>query len=316
MNIYKPAGMTSFSCVSRVRRLTKSDKAGHGGTLDPQATGVLPVCIGRATKCADLFLTMPKRYRGEVTFGVGTDTCDIWGTAITEMDIRDAKLLQLTCDTVKRTTALFRGVIRQIPPDYAAIKINGVPAYKLARQGKTVELKSRDVTIYEIEIVHFTGGGENTYPKAVIDVKCSKGTYIRSLFRDIGEKIGVPACMSALERTEYGFLKSDCAISLDDLKDLCERGEKPLPFYAVDALMQDYARITLNEKEEKLYRCGVRVRITDCGKRIAGKIAHEAPVRIYTQSGRLLATAKLLLYDNTIAELKPDKFFDCGEVML
>lgn len=310
INIYKPAGMTSFACTSLVRRLTGSQKAGHGGTLDPQATGVLPVCLGKATKCADLFLEMPKRYRGEVTFGMETDTCDIWGSTVRALEPDDEKLRRIDRAAVEDAARQFFGKIKQIPPDYAAVKINGVPAYKIARQGKKVEMRSREVEIYEIHVIGFVSE-PGAYPKAELTVKCSKGTYIRSLFRDIGERMGVCACMSALERTEYGMLRKEDAITPEALAAACEAGS--IPYDTIGSFLRNYARIVLDEKEEKLYRCGVRFRIPQIQSRIEGTLHSGDIVRVYTENGRLLATAELILYDNTVAELKPDKFFDCGE---
>ena len=135
----KPAGMTSFTCVSKVRRALGEKKAGHAGTLDPEASGVLPVCIGKGTKCVDEFLNMPKRYTGEVTFGFKTDTCDIWGMKTDSVEVDDNKLKSLDINKVIEAAEHFRGEIEQIPPDYAAIKIGGVPAYKLARQSRVYE---------------------------------------------------------------------------------------------------------------------------------------------------------------------------------
>lgn len=308
INIYKPAGISSFTCVSRVRRLTASERAGHAGTLDPQATGVLPVCLGKATRCADLFLDMPKRYRGEITFGIGTDTCDIWGKIEQILDPRDERLTAISRETLSEAVKTFLGDIVQIPPDYAAVKIGGVPAYKLARQGKKVEMRSRTVTIYEIGILDYWKGDEG-YPKACIDVKCSRGTYIRSLFRDIGELLGVHACMSALERTAYGFMECSESVTLERLET-----EQTVPVYSIDFLLRDDPYIKLSEKEERLYRNGRRLWIEAPERRIRGAFSDGARVRLYTPAGRLLATASILLQSSSAAELKPDKFFDCGEV--
>lgn len=308
INIYKPPGMTSFSCVSRVRKLTGSGKAGHAGTLDPQASGVLPVCLGKATKCADLFLSMPKSYRGEITFGLQTDTCDIWGEATARLPVSDEKLLTLEQQTVSEAVSEFSGEIVQIPPDYAAVKIGGVPAYKLARQGKQFEMRSRTVTIYEIHVVHFSKK-PGSYPKAVIDVTCSRGTYIRSLFRDIGAFLGTYACMSGLERTAYGFMKAEEAVDLEKIESAAE-----LPIYPIDFLLKEYPYVLLEEEEERLYRNGVRVTVPNAQKRIAGSFADDALLRIYTRDKRLLATAKAMVCGEDAVELKPDKFFDCGEV--
>ncbi len=309
INIYKPQGMTSFSCVSRVRRLTNTQKAGHAGTLDPQASGVLPVCLGKATKCADLFLNLSKRYRGEITFGMRTDTCDIWGNPIEKLDPGDERLRNLDREAVAGAAKRFGGEITQIPPDYAAVKIGGVPAYKLARQGKQFEMRSRTVTIYEIAVLDFCKDA-GPYPKAVIDVTCSKGTYIRSLFRDLGDVLGTYACMSGLERTQYGFMEIADSVTLEQLETTAR-----IPLYPIDFLLKEYPFIILDPTEERLYRNGIRVRIPEARGRVKGALEDGMPVRVYTQEKRLLAAAKIILHEDHTLELKPDKFFDCGEVL-
>ena len=307
INIYKPQGMTSFSCVSRVRKLTKAAKAGHAGTLDPQAAGVLPVCLGKATRCVDLFLNMPKRYQGEITFGIRTDTCDIWGEPVEKLELCDERLLRLDRETVTSAAEQFSGEIMQAPPDYAAVKIDGVPAYKLARQGKQFEMRSRTVTIYEISVLNFWRDA-GAYPKAIVDVTCARGTYIRSLFRDIGERLGTYACMSALERKEYGFMKITDAVTLEQLEEA-----EYIPLYPIGYLLKESPYIVLDATEERQYRNGVCVRITNPFSRIKGIMENGNLIRVYTRDERLLATAKILLYDNNSLELQPNKFFDCKE---
>lgn len=316
INIYKEAGMTSFSCVAQVRKITQSEKAGHAGTLDPQATGVLPVLLGKATRCSDLFLELPKRYRGEITFGIETDTCDIWGQPAVQIPPCDPALEAVCRDSLQETIGRFTGEIEQLPPAYAAVKINGVPAYKLARRGKPVELRSRTVTIYRIELLRFTRK-EGEYPKAVVDVTCSRGTYIRSLCRDIGRQLGVCACMSALERTEYGPLKKDTALTLQQLRESCGGETDGFPYDPVDRLLQEEPYIILNAEEEKRYRTGVSVRFEDPYRRLGRAVPDGARLRVYTESGRFLATAWLLLHPGEIVrgELKLDKFFDCEGVL-
>lgn len=304
INIYKPQGMTSFSCVSRVRRLTGAEKAGHAGTLDPQATGCLPVCLGKATRCTDLFLKLPKRYRGEILFGIRTDTCDIWGTPLLTLPADDGRLQQLSREATEKAAALFVGEIEQVPPAYAAVKIGGVPAYKLARQGKQFEMRKRQVTVYEITVLAF-GRAADGYPRATVEVACSRGTYIRSLFRDLGEQLALPACMSALERTEYGFLQASDAILPEQLETMTE-----IPVYPVDYLMRDLPAITLDAHEEQHYRNGIRLRLRE--QRANTAISGDgASVRIYTKDGRLLATAKVYRCESGLLELRTDTFFDC-----
>ena len=308
INIYKPKGMTSFACVSKVRRALGEKKAGHAGTLDPEAAGVLPVCVGKATKCVDCFLEMPKKYRGEVTFGLNTQSCDIWGEVVDSLDKDDERLKNLSLEKVIEAANTFLGETDQIPPVYAAIKIGGVPAYKLARQGKNIEMKSRKITVYEIDVIDFIQE-DGEYPKAVIDVKCSRGTYIRSIFRDLGEKLGVYGCMSALIRTEYGFLNADSGILPDEIGK-----DKKLPFYATDYIYKDLPKIILNKKEENKYRTGQKFSVENFDTRISKKYSENDIVRVYTDSGVFLSTAIVKVMDNNSVLLKTDKFFDCNEV--
>lgn len=308
INVYKPAGMTSFTCVSKVRRALGEKKAGHAGTLDPEASGVLPVCIGKGTKCVDEFLNMPKRYTGEVTFGFKTDTCDIWGMKTDSVEVDDNKLKSLDINKVIEAAEHFRGEIEQIPPDYAAIKIGGVPAYKLARQGKEFEMRSRKVTVYDITVKDFVVK-EGKYPKAVIDVKCSRGTYIRSIFRDLGEYLGVFGCMSALERTEYGFLSAQKGVRVEDIE------KNTVVCYTPDYILKDYKKIILDKKEEKKYRNGVSFEINNILERVGVDVDDGELLRVYTTDKRFLATSKAQISENHTMKLKTDKFFDCEEVM-
>lgn len=305
INVYKPTGMTSFSCVSRVRKLTGSTKAGHAGTLDPEASGVLPICLGKATKCADMFLSMDKSYLGEITFGIETDTCDIWGQTVQSLDVNDEKLRSLTLDGISCVVKEFLGETDQVPPDYAAVKINGVPAYRLARKGQQFEMKSRRVNIYDIDVISFTNE-DGAYPKALISVKCSRGTYIRSLFRDIGRKLGVPACMSSLERTQYGFMKASEAVTLDALE-----SKRNVKIYPIGFLLKDVPYIELTSEEERLYRTGRPTDIQDDKERTNG-FADGMTVRVYTKDGYLLSFAKAY-FRSGIWDIKTEKFFDCKE---
>lgn len=311
INVYKPAGMTSFACVSKVRRALGEKKAGHAGTLDPEASGVLPVCVGKGTKCVDEFLNMPKRYVGEVTFGFKSDTCDIWGEKIDSLDVNDERLVSLNEESVIKALKSFKGEIEQIPPDYAAVKIGGVPAYKLARQGKQFEMRSRKVTVYDIELKSFVKD-ECRYPKAIIDIKCSRGTYIRSIFRDLGDALGVMGCMSALERTEYGFLKAEKGIKPDSIEVLAT---VDLPYYTADFILKEHKKIVLDAKEEQKYRTGVKFSIADIESRVGGSVIDGEVLRVYTAKRVFLATASVSYDENGKCKLKNDKFFDCGEVM-
>ena len=217
INIYKPKGITSFKCVAAVRRKLGVAKAGHAGTLDPEADGVLPVCVGRATRLSELFLTCPKSYKGRVLFGAATDTQDIWGKAV---EVSDADFL--TDGDVQKAAECFKGEIFQTPPAYSALKVDGVPMYKKARAGQDVKAAARKVNIYDLSVGPLSAAERNeTFgaitKEAEIEVSCSRGTYIRTLCFDLGEKVGLPACMSALTRTSYGPMRLENAVTLEEL---------------------------------------------------------------------------------------------------
>ncbi len=205
INIYKPVGMTSHDVVNKVRRIAGTKKVGHTGTLDPDAEGVLPVCINRGTKVADMLTFSDKRYTAEFKLGIVTDTLDISGTVLEQRAVNVKKQQIIDCINS------FTGKIEQIPPMYSAIKIGGKKLCDLARKGIEVERKSRSVEIYEINILDLT---DCTFK---IDVKCSKGTYIRTLGSDIGEKLGCGAVMTSLIRTQSSIFEIKDAVKLETL---------------------------------------------------------------------------------------------------
>ncbi len=313
INIYKPPGMTSFACVSKVRKMTGASKAGHAGTLDPEASGVLPVCIGKATKCADMFLEMDKTYKGEITFGKETDTCDIWGSTVSYTDKNDEKLESITKESIIKCAETFKGETEQVPPDYAAVKINGVPAYRLARQGKQFEIKSRRIHIYDISVESYDINADG-YPKAVILVKCSRGTYIRSLFRDIGRKLGVPACMSALERTGYGFMDAAYSLTPDRLSEVLKNRDERRDmtgkaFFGIEYMLKDAPSFVPDDREERSFINGSPIKIPAYDER-CGHFKDGGRARVYTKDGRLISFADTGFSDGEW-KLVTYKFFDC-----
>ncbi len=201
----KPQGITSFSAVNKIKWLAGEKRVGHTGTLDPLATGLLPVFIGRPTALAGIVLDADKSYIATVKLGITTDTCDITGTALTQNEV------QVTKEQLEVVLGRFRGEISQVPPMYSALKRDGVRLYELARQGKTVEIEARRVTISKLELVSFEG---DTFK---IAVDCSKGTYIRSLCRDIGDALSCGATMTELCRTATGGFSIEQTVSLDEL---------------------------------------------------------------------------------------------------
>ncbi len=208
MNIDKPKGMTSHDVVSRLRKITKIKQIGHTGTLDPFATGVLPVCIGKATRLIE-YLQDDKEYIAEVQFGKNTDTYDLDGQVT---DVFDVKISE---EDLVNVLPKFRGEISQLPPIYSAIKVNGKKLYDYARKGEEVEIQPRKVTITKLELLSF----DKENQLAQIVVGCSKGTYIRSLAYDIGKELNCGAYLSALKRTKAGKFVIENSISLENLKE-------------------------------------------------------------------------------------------------
>ena len=203
----KPSGITSFSAVSAVKRMVHEKRVGHTGTLDPMATGVLPIFLGRATALSSLMLDGDKRYKATIKLGVTTDTEDITGTVLSKKEVT------VTNEELLKALENFRGKILQTPPMYSALKKDGVRLYDLARQGKTIEIPKREIEIFSIDLLS-TLDDENCF---AIDVKVSKGTYIRSLARDIGEFLGCGATLTALQRTNAGGFDIDECVSLQEL---------------------------------------------------------------------------------------------------
>ena len=218
LNVYKPTGYTSHDVVAVLRRhLPRKTKVGHTGTLDPQATGVLPICIGKATRLAEYFTAMPKTYLGELTLGSSTTTYDKWGE-ITQQATPE-QLSTVNDEAVSAILPEFTGYIQQVPPMMSAVKINGQKLYKLARAGVEVERPAREVRIFSLKIK------ELALPKVQLEVVCSSGTYIRSLFHDIGTKLGVFGHMSALERLAVGPFDCQQALPLADAEARLQAGD-------------------------------------------------------------------------------------------
>ncbi|OPY59086.1 MAG: tRNA pseudouridine synthase B [Pelotomaculum sp. PtaU1.Bin035] len=212
INVLKPPGMTSHDVVNFIRRSIKINKAGHAGTLDPGAAGVLVVCLGRATRIVRFLIDDNKEYRAEITFGVTTSTGDFFGEVINE---RDAS--HLTEKAFRASLPAFTGEISQVPPMVSALKWHGKKLYELARAGLSVERQARAVTIHSLEYIRGTGWG-SPKPVALLHLTCSKGTYVRSLCTDIGEYLGCGACMSFLVRTRAGSFRISDSCTLEDIR--------------------------------------------------------------------------------------------------
>ena len=233
--IDKPQGWTSQDVTARLRRVFNTRRIGHGGTLDPMATGVLPVFVGRATRGVEFFEHAEKTYETVLRLGITTDTEDISGTVLTEQEAF------VTKKQLEEVLEQFRGQILQVPPMYSALKINGQKLVDLARKGKEVERQPRPITIHELEMVDFAG------ETATLRVRCSKGTYIRTLCKDIGEALGCGGCMAALRRVQAGEYTIDQAVPLLSLLEM-ENPEQVLR--NVDTMFRNYPAVTLSEKQK------------------------------------------------------------------
>ena len=248
LNLNKPAGYTSFDCVAILRRLTGERKIGHTGTLDPQATGVLPVCIGKATRLLEFMDSAPKTYVCGCTLGLETDTQDIWGSAISD---KRPVTASLTRENVEKVLDTFRGEIDQKPPVFSAIKVRGKKLYEYAREGKDVEVPVRRVTIHGIRMLDWQGPQQ----PFTFEVVCSRGTYVRAICHDLGQALGCGACMSSLVRTDTCGYSLEQALPLEDLRSMnAEQIEALLdpPETAVSHL----PRLELDEEQAKLFANG------------------------------------------------------------
>ncbi|MGO1119663.1 tRNA pseudouridine(55) synthase TruB [Rhodovibrionaceae bacterium A322] len=243
--IDKPAGMTSTDVVNRVRRRLDAQKVGHGGTLDPMATGILPLAFGEATKTVSYVMDGQKTYRFGLTWGAATTTDDSEGEVIATSDKRP------TTEEINDALKGFIGLIDQVPPAFSAIKIDGQRAYDLAREGEAVEMKSRQVRIDRVALVEQPD--ENT---AFFDVDCGKGTYIRSLARDLGEVLGTRAHVCALRRLQVGPFTEEGAISLDYLEELAQGAPAQELLLPIQTALDDIPALALSETEATRLRSG------------------------------------------------------------
>ena len=243
--IDKPAGWTSHDVVGKLRRLLGEKRIGHAGTLDPMATGVLPVFVGRATRAVEFAETGEKEYRATLRLGQVTDTQDVTGTVL------ETRPVHVTPEEVEAALAPFRGEIAQIPPMYSALKQNGKKLYELARAGKTVERKPRNITIYALELT-----GRLSETDFALRVVCSKGTYIRTLCHDIGAALGCGGTMAALRRTRSAGFGLDQAVTLETVAAAAEAGDASGLLLPVDAYFADRPALTVDAFGETRCRNG------------------------------------------------------------
>ncbi|MCD7709177.1 MAG: tRNA pseudouridine(55) synthase TruB [Clostridiales bacterium] len=287
VNVYKDSGFTSFDVVAKLRGVFRQKKIGHTGTLDPDATGVLPVALGSATRACDLLLDRDKEYEAVLLLGTVTDTQDVTGTVLGhgEVNVTDAQ--------VRETMLSFVGEYMQVPPMYSALKVNGKKLCELAREGVTVEREARPVTVYDIKII------EMDLPRVRFSVSCSKGTYIRTLCDDIGKSLGCGGCMESLVRTRAAGFALDDALHIAEIEERVAAGDFSF-VHSVDSLFVKYPSVRAKPEAEKLVANGnpipenlaeegeadlgqgeETVRLYDSGNHFIGLYAFEKGNKIY-----------------------------------
>jgi len=288
LNINKPSGMTSHDVVERVRRILKEKRIGHTGTLDPLATGVLVLCVGKATRIAQYLEAGEKEYKAVMRLGVSTDTLDAGGQVVATKTYTPPEK-QLIIEVMKG----FTGSSMQRPPAYSAVKVAGVPSYRLAREGKAELLKPRPITIFSIELTAFED------PLVNLLVRCSKGVYIRTLCAEIGDALGMGAHLAGLERTRSGSFSIDRAVSLDQLQTMMAAGSVDPVITPIDDALAEFPAVPISETETTRVMNGNTIA---CPLSLANITSER--VRLHSPTGRLLGLARI-----DAGALKPDLVF-------
>ena len=291
INVYKEKGYTSFDVVAKMRGIFGQKKIGHTGTLDPDAQGVLPVCLGKATKVCDFLTDKDKVYKATMLLGIQTDTLDISGK------VCNKAMVNVTEQQVRDVISTFVGTIEQIPPMYSALKVNGKKLYELAREGKTIERKARKVSIYDITI------DEICLPEVVMTVSCSKGTYIRSLCDDIGTKLGCYGCMKELLRTKVACFDIGDAYKISEIEKLKESIVLP-----VDMLFENIPAVNTVLMAHKLIENGNRIpaEMINADGNKQRKYDDEGRYRIYNPEDSFVG---IYTYKAETDDFKPVKIF-------
>lgn len=290
INVYKEKDFTSHDVVAKLRGILKQKKIGHTGTLDPQATGVLPVCLGKGTKLCDMLTEHDKEYETVMVLGITTDTEDMTGKVLQEREVNVQE------EEVREAINSFLGDYWQVPPMYSALKVNGRKLYDYARAGIEIERKSRLVEILDIQIIDIS------LPKIIFRVKCSKGTYIRTLCKDIGEKLGCGACMEELKRTQVGIFNIDKALTLSQIEQLVKDNKIDEIVYDIDEMFGNLSKFVIDEKYNKYLYNGNALK----KEWVLDSDNIEDRIRIYDYLGKFYGIYK---YDKMRKEYKPEKIF-------
>lgn len=291
-NINKPSGKTSYQIVAMVKRLSGERKVGHAGTLDPIATGVLPVCLGKATRIIEYLFDASKTYLAEIELGVATDTYDASGQVTSR---RDASAVSRA--RVAKALAAFSGLIQQTPPMYSALKHHGTPLYRLARAGIVVERPSRPTRVHRIELKSFES------PVATVEIECGKGTYIRSLAHDLGEVLGCGAHIKSLVRLKYGPFHINDSVSISRLEEAFQSGDGMDCLYPMEMVLSHLPAVVVSSEQAGNLKHGQYLDVETVNEQIP---AGEPQLRVYTSEGHLLG---LWRFDPERNQYQPRKVF-------
>lgn len=297
LNIYKEKGYTSHDVVAKLRGILKTKKIGHTGTLDPDAQGVLPVCVGRATKLCDMLTDKDKAYETVMLLGKTTDTQDITGSVLSESELGE----DITAEKVTEVINSFVGEYMQVPPMYSALKVNGKKLYELARSGIEVERKARKVYIHSIEIKDIS------LPRVTMTVNCSKGTYIRTLCHDIGETLGAGGCMEELLRIKSGQFEINDSIKIDDVKKYVDDGRISDIMKPVDGVFEKYQKCIVKKEYNVLIYNGNKFSPQNVLNRTDAKDGEE--VRVYDEDNFFIGIYR---YNGNEKKYVPVKMFLTG----
>ncbi len=301
LNIHKPAGLTSFEVVACIKRWSRQRHTGHAGTLDPQASGVLPVCLGQATRVIEFLFEETKTYRAQVLLGVTTDSYDSSGKINREDSVQEISLERVTS-----ALAQFQGTILQTPPMYSALKYRGQPLYKLARSGIEVARPARKVVIYSLKIVDWQP------PVVTLEVVCGKGTYIRSLAHDLGQSLGCGASLQNLVRLRVGPFSIEEALTLPQLEEAFQYGIAGTWLYPLDFVLLPFDALIVEKEQQRALVNGAPVSPSLDPQSVSRQIPPEKLCRVYTRDGGFVGMVK---YDETEKCWRPDKIFQkqgCG----
>lgn len=307
INVYKEAGFTSHDVVAKLRGICKQKKIGHTGTLDPDAVGVLPVCLGSGTKLCDMLTGETKEYIAGFQLGIATDTQDISGKILEEKEVC------VSAEQVKEMLSHFVGELQQVPPMYSALKVGGKKLYELAREGKEVERKARPITIYELELL------KAEHPEYEIRVVCSKGTYIRTLCHDIGQALSCGAVMTSLVRSRVGEFRLKDAKTLGELQELADQGRVQEAVIPVEEMFHALPAIQVSDGAQKALLNGNQLKRSEVlakeeagiiGKMLQGFPVDQGEYRVYSMDSRFCAIYR---YEGDRRLFTPVKMFLEGQ---